>query len=208
MSIAIIVFLLTFLYIPNNATDRTTDSIIYDNRVHAFLRKLTRQNENRSNPAIQGCSFFGYDFSFLNQNNGTDYVGTDVGVITNTYKMNICGPVNDNRCQYSWRIPTSVCYICTRGNPHCLGSVTLIGSFGADGAGVAWNFIDPRKPGLGVTMTYINGQNPCFCPESQHCLPSTVVALQCAEQTEQTFRVFVNTNTCVTYLYLNIKCPN
>ncbi|CAF4986321.1 unnamed protein product [Rotaria sp. Silwood1] len=148
MSIAIIVFLLTFLYIPNNATDRTTDSIIYDNRVHAFLRKLTRQNENRSNPAIQGCSFFGYDFSFLNQNNGTDYVGTDVGVITNTYKMNICGPVNDNRCQYSWRIPTSVCYICTRGNPHCLGSVTLIGSFGADGAGVAWNFIDPRKPGL------------------------------------------------------------
>ncbi|CAF1531725.1 unnamed protein product [Rotaria sordida] len=96
MSITIIIFLLTFLYIPNNATDRTADSIIYDNRVHTFLRKLTRQNENRSNATIQSCSFFDYDFSFLNQNNGTDYVGTDVGAITNMYKMNICGPVNDN----------------------------------------------------------------------------------------------------------------
>lgn len=207
MLMIIILYLFTLSYIAINRADQAVSSLMSDFGVDAFLKKLNRPNENKSNSSIQGCSFFGYDFSYLNQNNGTDYVGTDVGVITNTYKMNICGPVNDNRCQYSWRIPTSICYICTHGNPHCLGSVTLIGSFGADGAGVAWNFIDPQKPKLGVTMTYINGQNPCFCLEEQHCLPATVATLQCAEQTEQTFRVFVNTSTCVTYLYLNVKCP-
>jgi hypothetical protein len=57
-------------------------------------------------------------------------------------------------------------------------------------------------------MIYINGQNPRSCPNDEHCLPATIVALHCAEKTENTFRIFVNTNTCITYLYLNIKCPN
>jgi hypothetical protein len=192
-------------FINHNIAVRTTVS---NNVLHAFLKKLTHNNQTKTNSSIQGCFFGGYDFSFLNQNNGSDYIGTDVGIITNTYKMNICGAVNDGACQYSWRPPTSVCYICTRGNPHALGDVTLIGSFGSDGAGVAWNFIDPRKPELGVTMTYINGENPCSCSIEEHCLPATIVALQCSDKTENSMRVFVNTTTCVTYLYLNIKCPN
>jgi hypothetical protein len=206
---ALFAVILILSHIDINVFARTTsfnDSAASDNNLHAFLKKLTGQNQPKINSSIQGCFFGGYDFSFLNQNNGSDYIGTDVGTITNTYKMNICGAVNDNACQYSWRIPTSVCYICTRGNPHALGSVTLIGSFGSDGAGVAWNFIDPRKPELGVTMTYINGENPCSCSISDHCLPATIVALQCSDKTENNMRVFVNTTSCVTYLYLNIKC--
>ncbi len=171
------------------------------------MKKLTHKDETKTNSSIQDCFFGGYDFSFLNQNNGSDYIGTEVGVITNTYKMNICGPVNDGACLYWWRIPTSIFYICTRGNPPALGAVTLIGSFGSDGAGVACNFFDPRKPELGVTMTYINGENPCSCSIEQHCLPATIVSLQCSDKTENNMRVFVNTTTCVTYLYLNIKCP-
>jgi hypothetical protein len=203
--------ILVLSYIINKTVARTINSNDYaipDDVLHAFLKKLTRQDQTKTNSSIKGCFFGGYDFSFLNQNNGSDYIGTDVGIITNTYKMNICGPINDGACQYPWMIPTSVCYICTRGNPHILGHVTLIGSFDVDGAGVSWNFIDPQKPEFGVTMTYINGENPCFCPIGQHCLPATVVALQCSNKTDNNMRVFVNTNTCVTYLYLNITCPS
>ncbi|CAF2973602.1 unnamed protein product [Rotaria sp. Silwood2] len=212
-SLSIILFTTTLVvwYINNNVAVRIIDahgSKIIDPTLRAFMRKLTGGDQQKANSSIQGCFFGGYDFSFLNRNNGSDYIGVDVGVITNTYKMNICGPVNDDVCQYSWKIPTSVCYICTKGNPHILGHVTLIGSFGADGAGVAWNFINYSKPELGVTMTYINGENPCFCPSGHQCLPATIIALQCADETENTFSIFVDTNTCITYLYLNIKCPN
>ncbi|CAF4163552.1 unnamed protein product [Adineta steineri] len=138
---------LVLAYLNNNIVAKLVDSN------HSTT---THVNQNKINSSIQGCFFGGYDFSFLNQNNGSDYTGTDVGIITNTYKMNICGPVNDNACQYSWKIPTSICYICTKGNPHILGHVTLIESFGSDGAGVVWNFIDPQKPELCVTMIYIN----------------------------------------------------
>ncbi|CAF0909525.1 unnamed protein product [Adineta steineri] len=143
---------LVLSYLNNNIVAKLVDSN------HSTT---THVNQNKINSSIQGCFFGGYDFSFLNQNNGSDYTGTNVGIITNTYKMNICGP----------------------GNPHILGHVTLIGSFGSDGAGVAWNFIDPQKPELGVT-------------------------LQSADKTEKNMRVFVNTTSCIAYLYLNIKCSN
>ena len=210
-SIIFLAVTLVLTYFNSNTTAITIGfygSAASDDAALTFLTKLAPKDNDKTNPSIPGCFFGGYDFSFLYQNNGSDYIGTDSGTITNTYKINICGPVNDGACQYSWRIPTSVCYICTKGNPHVLGTVNLIGSFGSDGAGVAWNFIDPRKPELGVTMTYINGENPCSCSIEQHCLPATIVALQCADKTENKVRVFVDTATCVTYLYLNIYCPH
>ncbi|CAF1146933.1 unnamed protein product [Didymodactylos carnosus] len=208
----LIIITLVASCIDNSTATTSAEShyfAIRDGALRAFVMKLTRGDNKHNNQhnsdintvaadsTIKGCFFSGYDFSFLNRNNGSDYIGTDVGVITNTYKMNICGPVNDGACQYSWRIPTSVCYICTRGNPHVLGSVTLIGAFGADGAGVAWNFIDSLKPELGVTMTYINGNNRDTCerPSAQQCSPATVVALQCADQTEHTFQQVLDEKT-------------
>jgi hypothetical protein len=105
-------------------------SFLLSSPLEIIFRKCKVGYRHISPHSVFHIYFFGYDFSFLNQNNGKDCTGTDVGVITNTYKMNICGSVNDGACQYSWRLSTSVCYICTRGNPHVLGSVTLIGLLG------------------------------------------------------------------------------
>ena len=77
------------------------DSTVSNDVLHAFFKKLTHKDQTKTNSSIQGCFFGGHDFSFLSQNNGSDYIRTDVGTITNTYKMNICGPVNDEACQYS-----------------------------------------------------------------------------------------------------------
>ena len=56
----------------------SNNSTVSDDVLHTFLKKLTNKDQTKTGSSIQGCFFGGYDFSFLNQNNGSDYIGTDI----------------------------------------------------------------------------------------------------------------------------------
>jgi hypothetical protein len=145
------------------------------------------------------CSFNGIELSGLTSK--TDYTSTD-GIYS--YFMNICGLVN-NVNAINAKPDASIIQALLL--PNQRPEYYSFGSFN-NGTGTKFSYINPTYPGVGIQITFINGDQ-CWSPTGN--IPRTThINLVCADQEEEIFKINIDQTTCTYTFTLHTKqsCPH